>query len=358
MSKFEVIEEILENAKKIEDTNNKLENNAHLDIELKECLTGLKQLRDEVSTQSFDLMKLNQSSATIEAICKALETTMSKTMSLLCEMPSAQILESVSNTLSSSFAEAARNTLTNFSAAFLETIKSPFLQWIKDLDISPWMRIFDNWKIPNFSYDHSDLYENYHRAMYEAKWFPYAIWMSEIGLFVEISDVLDSSRGMSKRCEKRIDKAILSYYTKSEIKEIKKRWNATELDTHIKKALGQTLEAYLRGEYALVIPFLATMWEGIIKSKTVEDIKKPKDNFKKLVDDNGFDEAFSDFYNNFIIGTCYSKDEVIDGVPNRHSVAHSWYIKYPTKKAALNSILLTDFMLNLKPSSKNKSKST
>ena len=47
-----------------------------------------------------------------------------------------------------------------------------------------------------------------------------------------------------------------------------------------------------------------------------------------------------------------SIEDVVDGVPNRHGVAHSWYPKYPSQKAALNAILLTDFVINLKPKKK------
>ncbi len=101
-------------------------------------------------------------------------------------------------------------------------------------------------------------------------------------LFDEINEIIASSKigaTVSKRCEKRIDTAILSHYTKAEIKRIKKKWNDSEIEPYFKKALGQTLDAYLRKEYALVIPFLATMWEGIIKSK----VGKTRRNSKKNV---------------------------------------------------------------------------
>ena len=45
--------------------------------------------------------------------------------------------------------------------------------------------------------------------------------------------------------------------------------------------------------------------------------------------------------------SCYSVEEVIDDVPGRNSSAHSWYSEYPSKKAALNAILFTDFLLRL-----------
>ena len=261
-----------------------------------------------------------------------------------------QMVNSLNNILLSSLTNSMQSIFENFSSALTTYISSPFIEWLRDVDFSPLIQIWENWNLAPELMDRSDeLNEIYLRAMYDAKWFPYAGWIADIKLFAEVNDILGTSRGMSKRCEKRIDKAIISYYTKAEIKRIKKKWKESDLEPHIKKALGQTLEAYLRKEYALVIPFLATMWEGIIKAKGVENTKKPKEEIKKLVNENGYDDVFSDFYNNMIIGTCYSIDDIVEGVPNRHGVAHSWYNKYPNQKAALNAILLTDFLINLKP---------
>lgn len=303
--------------------------------------------------KSIAEMQLNTTPIAIDAISDSLKSMSLRLAPLYSEIQTSKLIEAVGNTLTSSIAVSMQNIIPNFSSVLLEAIQSPLLDWIKSFDFSPWTRIFENLHFPDLEVHKDELDEIYLRVMYDAKWFPYAGWQADAKLFVEVSDILNSSRGMSKRCEKRIDKAILSYYTKSEIKRIKKEWNASELDSYVKKALGQTLEAYLRGEYALVIPFLATIWEGIIKSKTAEVTKKPKEDFKKLVDENGFDDVFSEFYNKLIIATCYSKEDVIEGVPNRHGVAHSWYVKYPTKKAALNAILLTDFIIKLQPTHKS-----
>ena len=84
----------------------------------------------------------------------------------------------------------------------------------------------------------------------------YAGWTADITMTAEISDILATSRGASKRREKRIDKVILDYYDKNEIKFIKRIWRESDLEPHIKRILGQALEAHLRGEYALCISFL------------------------------------------------------------------------------------------------------
>ena len=269
---------------------------------------------------------------------------------------------SISLAKSRAMSVAMKNIYTNLSSALTSVVSSPFMNWMKDFDFTPMAHILENLNFDKLYEGKADkLKEIYLRAMYDAKWFPYAGWIADIEVFAEINDILDSSRGMSKRCEKRIDKVILSYYTKEEVKRIKKEWRESDLEPHMKKALGQTLEAYLRKEYALVIPFLATMWEGLIKEKAPVKIlegeklsnrdkkEKQKEEFEKLVDENGFGEVFSDFYNNFIVSNCRSLNDVLDGVPNRHGVAHSWYLRYPNQKAALNAILLTDFIIKLKP---------
>ncbi len=265
-----------------------------------------------------------------------------------------QMANTIQSVIPPSLTSSVQSVIANYSSALTAAIRSPFVEWLREIDFTPLTRIWENWDFdPTLAGRYDELNEIYLQAMYDAKWFPYAGWIADIELFAEVNDILASSRGMSKRCEKRIDKAITSYYTKAEIKRIKKQWQESDLEPHMKKALGQTLEAYLRKEYALVIPFLATMWEGIIKSKTAENKKRTNDekkaDFKNLVDENGYDEVFSDFYNNLIVGTCYSVEDVVEGVPNRNGVAHSWYPKYPNQKAALNAILLTDFLINLKP---------
>ena len=190
------------------------------------------------------------------------------------------------------------------------------------------------------------------QAMYDCQWFPYAGLYANVRLLEEINQILVTSRGKSKRRTARMDKAILTYYNTKEILEIKKRWRNSNLESHIKKILGQAIEAHIRGEYVLTVSCLATMWEGLLKQKM--PIKKRKkeeleDDIKELVLDNGYEEILGDFYNKLIIGTCYGVEDVKEGVPNRNGIAHSWYKKYPNKKASLNAILLTDFIISLTP---------
>lgn len=312
--------------------------------------------------KSIAEVQLNTTPIAIDAISDSLKSMSLRLAPLYSEIQTSKLIEAVGNTLSSSIAVSMQNIIPNFSSVLLEAIQSPLLDWIKSFDFSPWTRIFENLQFPDLGVHKDELDEIYLRAMYDAKWFPYAGWQADAKLFVEVTDILNSSRGMSKRCEKRIDKAILSYYTKSEIKRIKKEWNASELDSYVKKALGQTLEAYLRGEYALVIPFLATMWEGLIYIKAHNVLPEErqrqkmaitKQELSDLTKSNNYDKIFSDYFNDFIVSQCNKVSDVVEGVPNRHSTSHSWYVKYPTKKAALNAILLTDFIIKLEPTHKN-----
>ena len=115
----------------------------------------------------------------------------------------------------------------------------------------------------------------------------------------------------------------------------------------------QAVQAYYRKEYAITVVMLSTMWEGIIYEKAHDargkNGKRTKNNFEKLIEQNDFDALFQSFFDEYIMYDCRSTEQVIDDVPGRNSSAHSWYNKYPSKKAALNAILFTDFLLKLEP---------
>lgn len=246
---------------------------------------------------------------------------------------------------------AAVNGIGNI---LVQTFNSPFFQWIQSIDFNPIVSILTEFDIEQKRIDqYENLKKAFLQAMYECKWFPYAGWPFEIEIIEEVSKILSTSKGVSQRREKKIDKVIFAYYTYDVIKHIKQTWRKnTYLPNHIKKVFGQAIDAYLRKEYALTISSLAIMWEGLLKDKLLDRQRKTeelKHDIKELFTNNGFEEIISDFYNNLIIGTCYSVDEVIDGIPNRNGIAHGWYKKYPNKKSGLNAILLTDFIINLRP---------
>lgn len=248
------------------------------------------------------------------------------------------------------------NTMNTTSGLMTEIISSPALKWLKTFDLTP---ILSNLQlISNLKFDRKVLSRFNHaylESMYECKWFPYVGWTADIELVIEISDILATSRGLSKRRTQRVDKTVLDYYTKKETKRIKRKWNASDLELYIKKILGQALEAHLRGEYALTIACLATMWERLILQKYGlsgrRSQSKIKRDFAELIDQNDYEAIISDFYNNLIVSQCDTPDEVIDGVPNRNATSHGKYSKYPNKKASLNAILLTDFIISLEPKS-------
>ncbi len=251
-------------------------------------------------------------------------------------------------TATQSILNTVSTALSGINTMIVSAWQSPFIDWLKTVDLSPALTLIKSIDWEGLPERFEKLQEVYLQTMYECKWFPYAGWTTDITILSDVSEVISSSRGASKRREQRIDKIVFSYYTKEEIRNIKRGWKKKEkLEPYIKKILGQAIEAHLRGEYALTISSLATMWEGLIKNK-LSGIPS-KNGFNELVDINGFEQVYSDFYNNLIVGTCYSKEDIIEGVPNRHGVAHSWYIRYPNKKASLNAILLTDFIINLEP---------
>ena len=237
----------------------------------------------------------------------------------------------------------------------ITTAISPALQWLSNLNLTP---LYDWLSTVNLESDYSERYEEleaeYRNAMFACKWFPYAGWTVDGQILNDVSYILATSRNKAenKRREKRIDEVVFKYYTKKVIKEIKSRWYHSDLKPHVKKILGQAIEAHFRGEYVLTTTCLATMWEGLIRDKlNVKRINQTKTaaELKELSGANNFEDIYADFYNKLILGPCNSPDEVIEGIPNRNAISHSQYKKYPNKKSSLNAILITDFLIHLKP---------
>lgn len=248
----------------------------------------------------------------------------------------------------------ATSLCASMSMVNAQIAASPALQWIHSIDFSPWIDAFRNLHIgDNFLKRYRELNDICLTALYECKWFPYASWSADLRLTREIYEVLSTSRGASKRREKRIDKMILGYYTPQRIREIKRTWKDSDLEPHIKKILGQALEAHLRGEYALSIACLSTMWEGLIHHKLHitgrYSQKKTGRDFTELIKENDLKPVFGEFYEKLIVCDCNTVDEVVEGIPNRNGVSHSKYKKYPNKKASLNAILIADFIIHLEP---------
>lgn len=188
--------------------------------------------------------------------------------------------------------------------------------------------------------------------LYDCKWFPYTSWCVDIRFLRKIESIIQTSRKGSRRCEKRIDKLIIDYYTPKRLREIKRGWKKLELESYIKKILGEAIEAHIQKKYALSVACLSTMWEGLIRKKLnlTERLsqKKMGEYLLLRIDENKLDSRFGEFYNQFIICECNTVDDIVEGVPNRNGVSHSRYRKYPSKKASLNAILITDFLVKLK----------
>lgn len=249
------------------------------------------------------------------------------------------------NLLSKSIGELSRSMIK-----INEAMNSSAIKWLQSIDFSPLQNVLKKFARGLNLERLKALKKEFLQAMYECYWFPYVGSANSISLMTDVFDIIATSRGASKRREKRIDQVIFSYYTITEIKDIKRRWKNSDLRPHIKKILGQAIDAHLRGEYVLTISCLASMWENLIYNKagitTPLQQKKTKEKFKTLSERNGFDDVFSEFYDHFILGYVNSPEDVIDGVPSRNGCLHGQYKKYPNKKASLNAILLTDFIIS------------
>ena len=268
------------------------------------------------------------------------------------ESPALKAIEAWSNSAVSNLATGLTALIQNPVMQEIQAINTNLGKWLNTIDFSPLTSILENIQNIGFDYDYEEVNEVFLKAMFDARWFPYAGWIADFRIVDAILEILDTSRA-SKNRVKRIDKLIFSYYDKDEINNLKRGWRQMNLPSYMTRILVQSVQAYHRREYALTVSALSTLWEGIIQEKVNDTSyrisRKTRENLSKLIEENEFDKIFSSFCEEFIFYNCTKPEEVKPDVPGRHGIAHCWYDTYPNRKMALNAILFTDFLLGLKP---------
>lgn len=236
----------------------------------------------------------------------------------------------------------------------IENINSPLLEMAKQIQKYSLTNILKEIYLPNFPKSINDFYST---LLYKTGWFPSPRLLNESDIYEPLRVIQVTSRGESKRREKRVDKVIIEYFTKQEIEKIQKEWNKLNIENYKKRAMRESINAYLRGEYILTISTLVPMGEDFIKEDKREikqkRHKKVKDEFRGKVESLKMHPLIADYFENYMMSTCYTVEDRIEGIPNRHGVAHFKYKSYPTKKEALNSILFTDTLIDLLEQEKN-----
>lgn len=248
--------------------------------------------------------------------------------------------------------DAITSLVSSYQFDLASRIELPIHRLLETIDFSPLYSIFEQLKGFDFSKYRSKLNKIVIAETYDAKWFPHALCLDDRDMVAEFWDIIESTR-KSKNRIKRIDQLVYSRYDKNRIEGMKKAWRQKNISSHKLRMMNQAVQAYHRKEYAITVVMLSTLWEGIIYDKA-NDLrgksgKRTKEDFSKLLSQTDYDELFASFFDEYIMYDCRSVADVIEDVPGRNSSAHSWYSKYPSRKAGLNAILFTDFLINLEP---------
>ena len=294
-----------------------------------------QDFQDEVSQEeksSEEIQSNNSDNISISVSKEQIRANISKTLELFSSKLE-KTLNSIGELIVASFNVALKRLNSYFTNEFLKDLCNFLIKFpdaVEKLEIE----LFD--------------------TLYDAKWFEGCIIYIGISNIQEYFDILEHTRKGSKNRAKLIDKYIFSHINKQKVEEIRKSWRNHNLDTYILKICNQAVYAYERKEYALTVIALSSLWQGIIADKCnhADEYRidnKTKKDFKQLSSNNKSYSRANDFFLNYIMYPCSSKNNVIEDVPGRHSSLHSWYTRYPSKKSALNAILLTDYLIKITP---------
>ena len=198
----------------------------------------------------------------------------------------------------------------------------------------------------------------------EAEWFPHFLLFPDLEVNVEMMEKIlfaIQSTKKSKNRVRKIDRIVFDYYTNNRVEKIKKGWRKLDVPEHLMRIMHQAVQAYHRKEYALTVSALSPLWERIIREKAnkvqlydvdgkpIKGEKLSRQYLLCLIESNESESVFHSFYEEYVMYDCRSDDQANSNVPGRNSTSHGWYSGYPRRKAALNAIFFTDFLLHLEP---------
>ena len=146
-------------------------------------------------------------------------------------------------------------------------------------------------------------------------------------------------------------RSVFRRFGRDYIAEILKDWATLQIPSCVSRLMCEAVKAYRRKEYGLVVHSLPVQWEGIVKQKASlpERVRSSvlKAAVEKLISENSCPKILYTFYDEFVMYQCDTSADYIPDVPGRNAIAHGWFPEYTSRKAALNAILFTDFLLHL-----------
>ena len=129
------------------------------------------------------------------------------------ESPVLKAIEAWNNSAVSNLATGLTALIQNPVMQEIQAINTNLSKWLNAIDFSPLTSILENIQNIGFDYDYEEVNEVFLKAMFDARWFPYAGWIADFRIVNAMLEILDTSRA-SKNRVKRIDKLIFSYYDK------------------------------------------------------------------------------------------------------------------------------------------------
>lgn len=174
------------------------------------------------------------------------------------DIPAIKILDDLGKNATANLISGLNTLVNNSAMREIQSITSRLGKWLQTIDFSPLTSILENIRAAGFDHDYREVNDVFLKAMFDAKWFPYAGWIASFRIVHEMLEILNSSRASKNRI-KRIDRLIFSYYDKDEIDNFKRRWRKMGLPSYMIRILVQAVQAYHRREYALTVSALSTL---------------------------------------------------------------------------------------------------
>lgn len=122
------------------------------------------------------------------------------------------------------FDESSKNIVTNLATGLtalivnpvmkeIQSITSDFGRWLQNVDFYTLTNVLESIRDIGFDFDHEEVNDVFLKAMFNARWFPYAGWIADFRIVDAMLEILNTSRDSKNRVN-RIDRLFFFIMTK------------------------------------------------------------------------------------------------------------------------------------------------
>ena len=168
--------------------------------------SALRAVQDNVNVMKLGTLQMsseiNEAIATVNnnALKSVGELSIKSSLSnYQFDIPAIKIWDDLGTKATANLISGLNTFVNNSAMREIQAITSRLGKWLQTIDFSPLTSILENIRAAGFDHDYREVNDVFLKAMFDAKWFPYAGWIASFRIVDEMLEILNTSRPSKNR---------------------------------------------------------------------------------------------------------------------------------------------------------------